>query len=337
MTVSVIIPCYNAEPYLAQTIGSVLEQTQPPDELIVVDDGSTDGSLAIAESFGDRVRVLSKRNGSASRTRNYGASFATGEALMFLDADDVLGPTALEALTGELEQHPGSVVACPWYRLELAGGAWVRRPPSCAPRRVGQDALGAWLRGWYHPPCSVLWARAAYERTGGWDERGGPNDDGYLMMRALALEIPLRLTSEGEAFYRRLPEGEVSLSGTRFTEEGLRARIWVIERIAEMLEERGELEPHRTALGTAFAMIAADCGDRYPELAETCARHRRRYGDPMWKRAARRLQRHAQARLKRVQNKLSSDSRGDAAEAADPPEEIRYGLDFPSKQESPST
>jgi hypothetical protein len=57
----------------------------------------------------------------------------------------------------------------------------------------------------------------------------------------------------------------------------------------------------------------------------------------MWKRAARRLQRHAQARLKRVQNKLSSDSRGDAAEAADPPEEIRYGLDFPSKQESPST
>lgn len=336
MTVSVIIPCYNAEPYLAQAIGSVLAQTRPPNELIVVDDGSTDDSLAVAESFGDRIRVLSKRSGSASGTRNYGASFATGEALMFLDADDVLGPTVLEVLADRLEQHPRSIVACPWYRLELTDGVWVRRPPSCAPRRLGQDALSAWLRGWYHPPCSVLWSRQAYEQTGGWDERGGPNDDGYLMMRALVLGIPLQLTSEGEAFYRRLPEGEVSLSGTRFTEDGLRARIWVIERIAEMLEERNGLEPYRTALGVAFAMIAADCGNHHPELTAACAANRRRYGDPVWKRAARGLQRRIHTRLKRARDKVFPDA-PTATSAPEPLEEVRYGLDLPSTHELSDT
>jgi glycosyltransferase involved in cell wall biosynthesis len=326
MTVSVIIPCYNAEPYLAQTIGSVLAQTRPPDELIVVDDGSTDNSFAIAESFGDGVRVLSKRSGSASETRNYGASFATGDALMFLDADDVLGPTALEALVEELERHPGSIATCPWYRLELVDGVWVRRPPSCTPRQPEQDTLDAWLRGWYHSPCSVLWSRAAYEQTGGWDERAGPNDDGYLMMRTLVLGIPLRLTSEGEAFYRRLPGDEVSLSGTRFTEPGLRARIWVIAQIAHMLEERNRLKPYRSALGVAFAMIASDCGGRHSELAKDCAVYRRRYGDPVWKRALRSLQRRFRSRIEHV--KVSPDSSENASlKASGPLEEIRYGLD----------
>jgi glycosyltransferase involved in cell wall biosynthesis len=134
MTLSVIIPCYNAEPFVAQTIRSVLEQTRPPDEIIVVDDGSTDGSVEVVRQFGDRVRLLTGRNGGASPTRNKGLDHATGDALMFLDADDVLGPTALEALTDAL--RPGAIAACLWYRLDYEGGGV---GPEAALARISPD------------------------------------------------------------------------------------------------------------------------------------------------------------------------------------------------------
>ena len=159
---------------------------------------------------------------------------------MFLDADDVLGPTALEALADAL--RPGAIAACPWYRLDERGGVWVRRPASCTPRRPDQDALAGWLSAWYHPPCSVLWSREAFDVVGRWDGRGGPNDDGHVMMQALARGVPLVLTDRGEAFYRRLrPTDAPSVSSGRLTEDGLRARLWVLEQLAETLEGRGRL------------------------------------------------------------------------------------------------
>lgn len=93
MTVTVVIPCFNGETYLAQTLRSVLNQTLPPLEILVVDNGSSDGSVALAEGFGEPVRVLHQPTAGASRARNVGAASARGDALMFLDADDLLGPT----------------------------------------------------------------------------------------------------------------------------------------------------------------------------------------------------------------------------------------------------
>lgn len=330
MTVSVIIPCHNAEPYVAQTIGSLLEQTRPPEEILVVDDGSTDGSRAIAESFGNPVRVLSKRSGSASRTRIYGTSVATGDALMFLDADDVLGPEALEALVDALERDPGSVASCPWYRLEQKDGRWVRRPASCRPRRPGQDPLEAWLDGWYHPPCAVLWSRSAYEQAGGWDPDVTLNDDGDLMMRALVQGVPLRLTERGTAFYRRLPEGAVSLSGKRLTHGGLESWASVIARIGQMLEARGALAPYRRALGDAFKRLAADAAEHHPDLVGTCVAHRQRYGEPagkVWVRDVYRriggYVRRARHKVRRVGEVLTPPRQPPAPEPVD---EVRFGL-----------
>ena len=289
MKVSVVIPCYNAEPYLGEALRSVLNQTRSPAEVVVVDDGSTDGSRAVAEQFGDRVRVLTERQGGASLARNHGVRHVSGEALMFFDADDVLGPTALEALTAGLATAPDAIAACPWYRLDVVDGQWVRRPASCAPRRPGQDPLSGWLTGWYHPPCSVLWSRAAYEAAGPWDQRGGPNDDGLIMMRALAQGIPLVLTDRGEAFYRRLPAGTPTVSGARFSEEGLRARVFVVEEVARALEQRGRLGPYRSALAQALERIAIDGGEAHPEVSALCQRLAATYAGPRWLRRLRRL------------------------------------------------
>lgn len=323
MKISVIIPCHNAGFYLAQTIGSVLDQSHAAQEIIIIDDGSTDDSLDIARRFGhvcgpDLIRVYSERSGNATRTRNLGAALATGDALMFLDADDVLAPHALESLAGALADQPGGIAACPWRRLDFVNGQWLSRPPSCAPRQPDQDALSGWLTGWYYPPCAVLWSKKAFLQTGGWDEEAALNQDGDLMMRALVSGIPLIETASGTAYYRRLPEGQISLSGKRHTYGGIAGRIAVIEKVARMLKEQHRIDTYRVPLGKAFSMIAFDAAWQYAGLCEQARANMRQYGPSLLSRAM--------ARTRRWQSG-SGGTKPAAAPPYDQVEEIRFGLD----------
>jgi len=277
--ISVVIPCHNAEMYLAQTVGSALEQTRPPDEIIIVDDGSTDSSLEVAQRiarrFPELVHVYSQRSHQASRTRNLGALVATGDALMFLDADDLIGPDTLASLRAGLSAQPDAVAIAPWHRLSPVDGEWVQRPPSCTPRRPGQDPLNAWLTGWYHPPCSVLWSRAAFERVGRWDEECSQNQDGDLMMRALIHGVPLVEVPTGSGYYRRLPEGQANLSGQRTTLAGLEGRLRVADKLSHLLEWSGQIDRYRPALAAHYDAIADDATPAHPHLAEQARGHAR--------------------------------------------------------------
>lgn len=108
---SVIIPAYNAEATLCSTIASVLEQSEPNFEVIIIDDGSTDGTLHVMlelSGLDARIRAVSKPNSGVSATRNFGASLARGEFLAFLDADDQWYPDKLET---HLELHRMEVSA----------------------------------------------------------------------------------------------------------------------------------------------------------------------------------------------------------------------------------
>jgi len=112
-TFSVIIPAYNAEATLRTTVESVLNQSDPDLEVIIVDDGSTDGTLRAMLDAGCkdmRVRVVSQPNAGVSATRNYGASLARGKFLAFLDSDDQWEPQKLETHR-ELHETDGSVQA----------------------------------------------------------------------------------------------------------------------------------------------------------------------------------------------------------------------------------
>ena len=112
MKLSVIIPCYNAGSYLSQAVSSIRNQkTDFPltSEIIVIDDGSTDGYVEKLQ--GSDVNILHQDHKGASAARNYGMKEATGEYLLFLDADDVLVPDAVESLYQGLLQQEGSVVA----------------------------------------------------------------------------------------------------------------------------------------------------------------------------------------------------------------------------------
>jgi glycosyltransferase involved in cell wall biosynthesis len=92
---SVIIPAYNSAATLTRAVESVLAQSWPAHEIIVIDDGSIDDTLCVARGFGDRVRVIHQPNAGVSTARNRGAEAATGDWLAFLDADDWYYPNRL--------------------------------------------------------------------------------------------------------------------------------------------------------------------------------------------------------------------------------------------------
>ena len=87
--VSVIIPCFNAEKYIEQTLNSVLNQTFPANEIIVVDDGSSDNSVNILKTFGTKIRLITQPNSGVSAARNNGIKHAFGEWIAFVDSDDI--------------------------------------------------------------------------------------------------------------------------------------------------------------------------------------------------------------------------------------------------------
>lgn len=119
--VSIIIPCYNAERYLRETIESALRQSRPADEILVINDGSTDRSAEIAASFGEPVQVIAQPNGGLAAARNKGIEHARGDYLLFLDADDLLDPRTIEVQLAAIKDVPGGV--------GLMGGAWFTESP----------------------------------------------------------------------------------------------------------------------------------------------------------------------------------------------------------------
>src|SRR5262245_37852496 len=106
MNVSVIIPTYNSGPLVVEAVESVLRQTQPATEIIVVDDGSTDDTQERLAAYRDRIRCVRQSNARVAAARNTGLALASGEIVAFLDADDAWHPHKLERQLAVLREHP---------------------------------------------------------------------------------------------------------------------------------------------------------------------------------------------------------------------------------------
>ncbi|PDV97074.1 glycosyltransferase family 2 protein [Candidatus Chloroploca asiatica] len=161
-TISVIIPVYNGERFLAEALQSVLDQTLPPDEIIVVDDGSTDNSATIARSFGSPVRVLTQANLGPAAARNLGVAHTTGDLLAFLDADDLWLPNKLARQLHVLQDDPTCEA--------VLGGMENFISPELDEYQHQMLARSANQGGTHHVG-TLLIRRAAFQRIGPFDER----------------------------------------------------------------------------------------------------------------------------------------------------------------------
>jgi glycosyltransferase involved in cell wall biosynthesis len=150
LLVSVIIPVYNCQAYIAQAVRSALEQDHPSKEVIVVNDGSTDGTLAVLREFGDAIRVVDQPNGGPPRARNAGLRAARGDYVAFLDADDVWIQGKLSAQVAHMEAHPE--VGTSYTRWHVwppdADGAFTS--PAFAARPLRDVPIDATRSGWIY-------------------------------------------------------------------------------------------------------------------------------------------------------------------------------------------
>jgi glycosyltransferase involved in cell wall biosynthesis len=183
-TVSVIIPTYNYGRFIAEAIRSALDQTLPPAEIVVVDDGSEDDTEAVVREFGDQVRYVKQANKGVSEARNRGVAETSGEFIAFLDADDTWEPTKLEKQAAKFREGATiGLVHCGMREFDSETGATVGYRVEGAEGEVADDLL-LWERPVVNVSGSaVMLSRRASEEAGGFDRRLKCGEDWDLCYR----------------------------------------------------------------------------------------------------------------------------------------------------------
>jgi glycosyltransferase involved in cell wall biosynthesis len=224
--VSIIIPLYNAEKYIAGTIRSAIDQTWLNKEIIIVNDGSTDNSLVIANQYasGD-IKIISQPNKGASAARNTGLKEAQGKYIQFLDADDLISPNKITDQINLLINYPDHLGLCgtihfqdgddplankvqhDWFSggsddpidflIKLYGGALI------GPEYGGMITIHSWLC-----PRHIL------DKVNGWNEELGVDDDGEYFCRVILASAGIKYASDSISYYRKFI-GENNLSAQK--------------------------------------------------------------------------------------------------------------------------
>ncbi len=214
--VSIIIPCYNAERWLAATLESALAQTWPTKEIIVINDGSSDTSLAVARSYAGRgVHVIDQVNHGASAARNRGLQEARGEFIQFLDADDLLSPGKIAAQMALLaaRRSEGMLASCAWGRFQNdpAHATFVDAVVFHDFASLDFLILAAETGAMMHPSAWLV-PRSVADRAGPWNETLSLNDDGEYFCRILLASAGVAFCAEPAArsYYRSGLAGSLS-------------------------------------------------------------------------------------------------------------------------------
>ncbi len=207
--VSILTPAYNADRWIAETIRSAVAQTWKRKEIIVVDDGSTDQTLAISRRFESAlVRVVSQKNQGAAAARNHALQMSQGDYVQWLDADDILSPDKIERQLAVLSESDSRrvLLSSPW-----APFYYRTRHARFVPNSVWQDLSPVeWLlkkmaENLWMQTSTWLTSRELAEAAGPWDTRLYYDDDGEYFCRVLLASEGTRFVPEAKTFYRVTP------------------------------------------------------------------------------------------------------------------------------------
>jgi len=217
-SISVIIPVYNVEPYLKKCLDSVVTQTYKEIEIILVDDGSTDGSGPICDEYAaqdKRIRVIHKRNGGLSDARNVGLDRCSGRYVTFIDSDDYVASDYVERLYRILVEYNADIAVCDYF--EFYGDEPVQTPEK-GEKIIVFDKLQALeqLYGKYSTQLTVAWSKL-YKTELFKDLRfpvGKVHEDMFMAHRVLYKSHIVVFTTKQSYFYRRR---KGSITNRRFT------------------------------------------------------------------------------------------------------------------------
>lgn len=269
--VSIIITCYNAEHWIRETIQSALAQTYPHLEIIVIDDGSTDDSFSVVQSFGHNIRYQTQPNQGANVARNQGFQQSQGDYVLFLDGDDWLDRETIQHMVDATAQYPNAIIAGEW-RYADQGNIY----PTDSPAHQ-HDPIADELSARYTPIHALLFPREAVLAVDGWDETLRASQDVDLKLRCLVAGYRLTHIPHGMSYYRLHDRPSISKS---IGEPAVRSRLQVLLKAERLFIEHDLLDRYRPELAKALHRLAATIILDHPQIgADSLAHAQRLYGD----------------------------------------------------------
>lgn len=224
--VSLVTPSYNAGPYLRTAIESVLSQDYPHIEYLVMDGGSTDGTIALLREYGDRIRWVSARDDGQADAIARGFEQTSGTVLGWLNADDILGPGAVRTAVETFLAHPGAALV--YGNADFIDAEERFIGPCTVVEPFSRQRLLDY--GDYIIQPAAFFSRQAYNAAGGLDRS---------LHWAMDWDLWLRLVRCGEAVYVEQPLASYRWLGSNKTAEGGFERLQEIERVARRYGCRG--------------------------------------------------------------------------------------------------
>lgn len=213
--VSIIIPVFNSQEYLAATIESALAQTWPNKEVIIVDDGSADNSLKVAGEFKDPcIKIFKQENKGASAARNRGLAEAKGEYIQFLDADDLLNSVKIEDQVRLLKDKPYAISNCATIHFFDKNDPYINQPVHEWYRGGSTDSVqfltrlygGSLIGAAYGGMIAIhawLCPKAVIEKAGKWNEKLSADDDGEFFCRVILASNEIIYSDKSLCYYRK--------------------------------------------------------------------------------------------------------------------------------------
>jgi glycosyltransferase involved in cell wall biosynthesis len=247
--VSILIPAYNAESWIADTIESAIAQTWPDKEIIVVDDGSSDGTLAAARQFeSNQVRVVTQPNQGAAAARNKAFSLSRGDYIQWLDADDLLSPdkVALQMQAVGQTRDRRILFSSPWafFRYRPAKAKFIPTLLWCDLDPT-EWLIRKWEGNWHMQTATWLVSRELTEAAGPWDARLLGDDDGEYFARVINASNGVRFVPQSKVYYRITPSSRLSHIGR--SNKKMEAQFLGMKLQIEYLRAREDSERIRAA------------------------------------------------------------------------------------------
>jgi glycosyltransferase involved in cell wall biosynthesis len=265
-TVSVIIPVYNAGASLHRTIKSVLEQSYPHLEIILVDDGSKDDSYEIAKQYErSNVIVLQQQNAGAAVARNTGLTNAKGTYIQFLDAGDVLDKNKIAAQVQALKGEPGKVAVCNYRQFtteeDLKNGIYPNQSSFIYSSNDPQDFLidlwgGKGHLNFIQTNCWLV-PKQLIEKAGNWRVYRCPDDDGEFFARVLLACDGVVYTPGVYNYYHITPSGANQLSKSK-NKKYLQNSLLTIDLKHQYLIRKGRRPLINKAIAAQYLRFAVD-------------------------------------------------------------------------------
>ena len=260
-TISVIIPVFNGERTIRETIESVLAQTFSDFELIIIDDGSQDATLEIVEEFSDsRLKLFSYQNAGLAASRNRGIANATGEYVAFIDADDLWTPDKLNAQYQALQEKPGAAVAYSWTDCINEQSQFLRRGYYLS--FSGEVYPYLLLTNFLENGSNPLIRHQALKAVGGFDESLKSSEDWEMYLR-LAARYPFVAVPSPQILYR-VSVRSMSTNTPRMEAETIK----VIDRVFDQASE--SLQPlKRYSLGNLYKVLIYKALEGSPDKSKS--------------------------------------------------------------------